>query len=420
MRPGGQGPSAGDLGNFLGIQNPVRPTPLPGGGATRPGFGDIAGGPGGITRPGVGGGGTQLPGFRPDGGGVRPGDGGRPSQLPSVRPGGGGSGTERPGFRPDGGGGLRPDGGGGLRPGGGGNRPDRPWNPGDRPNFRPDHPIHDRPNWAHIGDNNITNINNAWGNAIGNRGNGNWFNNNPGRWDHWNNWGDNIRDNWHDHDHWFNNNWWHDHWHDGAGWGYWAANRPWGYWWTVPAWGALTSWCSWGATEPYYYDYGTGGNVVYTDNSVYIDGQPVATADEFAQSAAVLATVPPPTTEEQAAQADWMALGTFAVSTSESDVNPTKIMQLAVNKEGIISGTMYNKTTDQSQTIQGKVDKQTQRVAFRIGTSESCVCETGLYNLTQSQAPLLVHYGTDRVETFLLVRLDAPADSSSTAQAQQF
>jgi hypothetical protein len=31
---------------------------------------------------------------------------------------------------------------------------------------------------------------------------------------------------------------------------------------------------------------------------------------------------------------------------------------------------------------------------------------------------LLVHYGTDRVENFLLVRLEAPADSGS--QPQQF
>jgi hypothetical protein len=408
VRPGGAGPSAGDLGNFLGIQQPLRPSTLPSYSA-RPGIGDIAGGPGGITRPGAGGGGVQRPGF-PDGG---------------VRPGGGGSGTQLPGFRPDGGG-VRPGGGGsgtqrpGFRPDGGGNRPDRPWNPGDRPNLGPNHGIHQRPNWAHIGDNNITNINNNWGNAIGNRGNANWFNNHPDRWNHWNNWGSNVRDRWHDHNHWFDHDWWDNHWHAGAGWGYWnnLGNRPWGYWWTIPAWGALTSWCSWGSSEPYYYDYGTGGNVVYSDNSVYIDGQPVATADEFAQSAAVLATVPAPASEEQAAAAQWMALGTFAVSTGESDVNPSKIMQLAVDKQGIISGTMYNKDTDQTQTIQGKVDKQTQRVAFRIGTSDSCVCETGLYNLTQAQAPLLVHYGTERVENFLLVRLEAPADS--TSQAQQF
>jgi hypothetical protein len=49
-------------------------------------------------------------------------------------------------------------------------------------------------------------------------------------------------------------------------------------------------------------------------------------------------------------------------------------------------------------------------VAFRIGESENIVVETGLYNLTQEEAPALVHFGTDKVEDWLLVRLEAPED----------
>ncbi len=158
-------------------------------------------------------------------------------------------------------------------------------------------------------------------------------------------------------------------------------------------------------SEPIYYDYGQGGNVVYQDNSVYIDGQQVASADEFAESAAVLATVPPPATEEEAAEVEWLPLGTFAVTKDPKDVDPTNVMQLAVSKEGIISGTMYNSKTDQAYTIQGQVDQETQRVAFRVGESDKIVIESGLYNLTQDDAPVLVHFGTERVENWLLVRL---------------
>ena len=32
--------------------------------------------------------------------------------------------------------------------------------------------------------------------------------------------------------------------------------------------------------------------------------------------------------------------------------------------------------------------------------------ETGLYNLTQEEAPMLIHFGAERSETFLLVRLE--------------
>ena len=175
------------------------------------------------------------------------------------------------------------------------------------------------------------------------------------------------------------------------------------------------NWFNWSApatvwAQPIYYDYGQGGNVVYENNIVYVNGEQVATADEFAQSAAALATIPPPENEAKAAETEWMPLGTFAVASDEEDVDPTRVVQLALSKEGIISGTLYNSQTDQADTIQGQVDRETQRVAFRIGESEDIVVETGLYNLTQNETPVLVHLGAEKVETYLLVRLEAPED----------
>ena len=82
-------PLPGDLDDFLGIDKPLRPTPLPGrpgggnrperpGGGDRPGIGDRPGLPGGGNRPGTG----DRPGIgdRPGqpGGGDRPGAGNRP------------------------------------------------------------------------------------------------------------------------------------------------------------------------------------------------------------------------------------------------------------------------------------------------------------------------------------------------------
>ncbi len=147
----------------------------------------------------------------------------------------------------------------------------------------------------------------------------------------------------------------------------------------------------------------------------------MATTTEFAQSAADLATVPAPASEEEAEKAEWLPLGTFAVSSGEKDVDPNRIVQLTVSKEGILSGTIYNTQTDETQSIQGQVDKQTQRVAFRMGDSEDLVVETGLYNLTQNEAPLLVHFGPDKVENWLLVRLEdpAPEDSDDAAMTPQ-
>src|SRR5262249_32860937 len=123
-------------------------------------------------------------------------------------------------------------------------------------------------------------------------------------------------------------------------------------------------------------------------------------------------TVPPPKSQAEAEKAQWMALGTFAVATNQKDADPSRVIQLAVDKQGIISGVLYNKDTDAAQTVQGQVDKQTQRVAFRIGDASNIVVESGLYNLTQEQAPVLVHFGADKVEQYLLVRLKQSEDGS--------
>ena len=56
-----------------------------------------------------------------------------------------------------------------------------------------------------------------------------------------------------------------------------------------------------------------------------------------------------------------------------------------------------------------RADQQTQRAAWKAidGTNVDIVMETGLFNLTQDQAPVLVHFGPDgEPQQALLVRLD--------------
>jgi hypothetical protein len=192
----------------------------------------------------------------------------------------------------------------------------------------------------------------------------------------------------------------------------------------VPTFAACTNWFSWSApaavwSEPIYYDYGTGGNVYYEGDTVYVDGEEVGIAEDFAASAMDLATVPPPESEEQAEEAEWLPLGTFAVSANKKEDEPSRVLQLAVDKEGIISGTLYNTETDEAQTVLGQVDRETQRVAFRIGESEDIVVETGLYNLTENDVPVMVHFGPDKVEYWLLVRLDAPEDADAPEDTEE-
>jgi hypothetical protein len=284
--------------------------------------------------------------------------------------------------------------------------------------------INRRPQWVNIDNSTNINIHNRWNNAFVNPRRGGWWNVPSARLGFWSGWALGVRSNWGfvpRRSVWFTGSWWSGRHFPISGWHYhrWAHSHPWRFWWTVPAWGTLaTNWFTWSAPvtvwqQPVFYDYGSQGNVVFQDNSVYIGGTQVATTEQFAMSAMALATVPPPETEEQAAEVEWMPLGTFAVSTNEKDIDPDLILQLAVSRDGIISGTLYNTETNQAQAVQGQVEKETQRVAFRIGESESIVVETGLYNLTQEQAPVLVHFGTDRDENWLLVRLEEPEEDES-------
>ncbi len=275
-----------------------------------------------------------------------------------------------------------------------------------------------RPSWQNLDRNRVTSINNQWNVAINNHQNNfrQWNQLHPERGRYWNHWGTGVRNRWTTFPTrpWFNDQWWGSHPIRHGYWHYSYLNRPWRYWWAVPTWNAVSNWFTpwgWGQDDYYYYDYGTGGNVSYEDNRVTIDGQDVCSTEEFAQSAAELATVEPPADDTTAAAADWLPLGTFALSTSPNDSEATRIVQLAVNKEGIVSGTLYNSKTDRTDTVQGQVDKQTQRVALMLVDRTEVVLETGLYNLTQAEAPAMIHFGTEKSEQALLVRLEEPEDT---------
>jgi hypothetical protein len=54
------------------------------------------------------------------------------------------------------------------------------------------------------------------------------------------------------------------------------------------------------------------------------------------------------------------------------------------------------------------VDKKTQRAAWIIGDKKDTVYETGVGNLSQPEAPMLVHFGKDRTQQWLLVHMKQP------------
>jgi hypothetical protein len=191
------------------------------------------------------------------------------------------------------------------------------------------------------------------------------------------------------------------------------AYRP-GYWWQWATAGAVTGWIAYGWKQPIYYQYGPGGNVYYQNNMVYVDGQQYCSAADYYDQALAIACAVPQMNDQQAAAVEWLPLGVFAVTTD--NVNTSSMyLQLAVSKDGMIAGTFYNETTGAEHPVEGMIDQQTQRAAWQAadGTNQDLVVETGVYNLTQDQVPVLLHFGPDQTEIALLVRLDQPAASGA-------
>jgi hypothetical protein len=161
-----------------------------------------------------------------------------------------------------------------------------------------------------------------------------------------------------------------------------------------------------------YYNYGE--NVYYDDGSVYYGDQVVATEEEYAAQAEAIATNVP---ETKPADKDWLPLGVFAVTSDgqPTGVDPTMFLQLAVSKQGVISGTFQNTATNSVQSVEGMVDKQTQRAAWTATGKTRPLMEVGVPNLTQDTSPVLVHFADGTTQQWLMVRMPQPGASPAAA-----
>lgn len=229
-----------------------------------------------------------------------------------------------------------------------------------------------------FGDNNVSSIRNKWsGNVNRPFGSGNYWdrgysrNPNAWRWQHcWN-----------------------------------RYPRYWG--WRVGTWATVGTYFAWNwvTPTPVIYDYGS--TVVYRDNYVYVQDEKVASSQEYYEQASTIAQRVPATLDPETVE--WMPLGVFAIS-AEQATDTGLLIQLAVSKEGIIAGTFYNETTDSSRPIEGTIDRESQRAAWKFadGKNEEVVMETVIHNLTEDESTALVHFGDDKQETWTMLRMDEP------------
>lgn len=448
-RPSGSNYSRASAGSVS------RPAQRPSTGASRPSGGRLPASPStrpaGGSRPSLGNSASQLPsGTRP--GATRPGTADRPGAGTAGRPSRGDVGnflgisggvaaggaianrqSQRPATRP----GTGDRGGQGER----------------RPAERPQ----DRANWSERSQNRnenwnqrVDNRHESWNQRQENRGDrrNDFQNNREDRWDNIQNnrddrqdWRDQNREDWQEHreDMWdyrfdradeiwdncrdFYDDVFDDHWWGAYGWGYrWGAYpaNPW-WWWRPATWATVTGFVyAASAPDPVYVDYGT--TVVYEGDTVYVDDKPVP-AETYNEPIEKLATTveqppPPAPPAQEGMTAEWMPLGVFALAQEEKG-DPTMFFQISVNRDGVISGAYQSTLTGDQKPIAGQVDKETQNVAWRVGENIETVYATSLANLTQDVSPLAIHFGKDRVQNWLLVRMPEPAPADQPPKAPE-
>lgn len=202
-------------------------------------------------------------------------------------------------------------------------------------------------------------------------------------------------------DHIFDNDFW-DHFR--------RRHRRWNFdnnfqWYSVATWPRVAVWLPWQWSRPIYYYYEADGDVYYSTTEDYSYLTPVDSKEIFIAEAVRIANGRYPISDQQS---DWMPLGMFTVASDDDSTDMPKIyISLAISKDGAVTGAYFDAASNSTFEIQGGIDPESQRIAWKFVGYDWPIMESGLYNLTKEESTLLIHTSSRTTETLLLIRLDS-------------
>lgn len=168
-------------------------------------------------------------------------------------------------------------------------------------------------------------------------------------------------------------------------------------WWRAATWSTLAGWGAWSWSTPYYYDDdGYAYPITVTEST---SSYPYSSSTMSSQS-----SIP---TQTATTAGDWLPLGVFAVtSDSKTATQSNHFIQLAVNRSGEIAGVLYNSLTDAAHDLTGMVDPNSQKAYWYMANKANApISSTGIYNLTEDQTSINVHFSDGSDQPWTLVRL---------------
>lgn len=174
-------------------------------------------------------------------------------------------------------------------------------------------------------------------------------------------------------------------------------------WSTSASWPSLVVWLPWKWSQPVYYYYDDNGSVFYgeSQDSPYLMSVPQGSG--FIAEAVRIANKQRPLFIDTSS---WMPLGMYALSYDGEGLSDlSEYISLAISKEGFITGAYFNGATGETFEIRGSVDSSSQRAAWKFVGKDWPIMESGLYNLTNDEATMLVHSVDGRTESKVIIRL---------------
>jgi hypothetical protein len=157
-------------------------------------------------------------------------------------------------------------------------------------------------------------------------------------------------------------------------------------------------------------------NITYQGDTVYVNGQPSGSTQEYYQQAQNLAAkAQGPSGGGEDPNEQWQALGVFSLA-APGQTQSDMLLQLAINQTGTVRGNYLNQLTNEKSQVFGSLDKQTQRISWTIGDNNQTVFDTSLADLTKDDSQILVHYGPTDTREMALIRMPAPSDGGSNQQ----
>jgi len=102
---------------------------------------------------------------------------------------------------------------------------------------------------------------------------------------------------------------------------------------------------------------------------------------------------------------EWMPLGVFSLKPAGQQ-DSTRVIQLAVSRDGLVRGTQLDTLTEDTANIQGAVDKRSLRIAWTIGSKTGAAFEAALGDLTRPQLSVTVRLADGKTAAWEMVRIE--------------